>query len=128
MGRRFFGAAYLLASATVIVCTSDAVALEPAPLFVNLASIGKVRVQIADGDITPCDSADNHMVYSGWMQPNETIATAIGHDCACIRHTTPRFPNTEWSASTKYCRPRVCRGRICRPAADPTIRVQLTAF
>jgi hypothetical protein len=123
--RGFLG---VIATAAATFCASDAVAVEPAPLFVTFQGSGKVRVQIADGQVTPCDSSDNHMVYSGWIHPSETLATAIGGDCACIRHTTPRFPNTEWSMSTKHCRPRICRGRICRPAPDSTIRVQLSSF
>ena len=118
----------VLAACAGLFCAADARALDPAPVFVSFAGSGKVRVQVADGIVLPCDSGENRILFDGTMEPNSTVATAAASDCVCLRHTSVQFPRTDWSMSRKYCRPRICRGRICRPAPDPTIRVQLSSF
>jgi len=94
-----------------------------APVVVRVGGGGKarIRVQLSEGRAMPCDSGENRPLLNGRLAPGETFRGEIAGDCVCVRHTTPAFPDTDWTESGLVCRPRICRGRICRPAPDPTI-------
>jgi hypothetical protein len=100
----------------------------PAPVIISLSARGPVRVQVAEGVTTPCDSSNNRMLFDGAMAPGQNAwSTQIAGECVCVRWTSDAFPRSDWSTPGLACRPRVCRGRICRPAPDPAIRLHLDA-
>jgi hypothetical protein len=111
----------VLAAALVTTASSGLRANESGAVVVRSESSVEVRVQVAEGVTTPCDSGSNRMLLDGRLPPGATFRAAIAGDCVCIRSTSASFPNSEWSTSGLKCRPRICRGRICRPAPDPTI-------
>jgi hypothetical protein len=111
----------VLLAAVVTTASSGLRANESGAVVLTSTSDVEVRVQLAEGLTTPCDSGNNRMLLDGRLPPGATFRTAIAGDCVCIRSTSASFPNSDWSTSGLKCRPRTCRGRVCRPAPDPTI-------
>jgi hypothetical protein len=108
--------------ASVLTTTASSLrANETGTVVITSTSSVDVRVQLAEGITSPCDSGNNRMLLDGRLAAGTTFRAAIAGDCVCIRSTSASFPNSEWSTSGLKCRPRACRGRICRPAPDPTI-------
>ena len=98
---------------------------ESTPVVVTMGGSVELRVEIADGLATPCDSDHNRPVFNGRMKPGETFRASIAGECVCVRNTTAGFRETGWTTPGLVCRKRVCKGRICRPAPDPTIYLSL---
>lgn len=106
--------------------SSDASALEPTQFIITMHGDGRVRLEVAAGNTTPCDSSTNTKLFDGPINGGQTIKFTRPEECACIRSTTKKFPNSGWSTPGLVCRKRDCRGRICRPSPDPTVRVDLS--
>jgi hypothetical protein len=68
------------------------------PIFLTIVGHGAIRFRLARGWVAPCDSADNHMLFDGWLEPGEyTFAT--GSDVVCYQYTSGAFRNANWSTS-----------------------------
>jgi hypothetical protein len=97
------------------------------PVVIAIVGAGRVavRVQIAAGMTTPCDSTDDHMLVDRRLTAGAVWLGSTAAECVCIRNTSETFSRTDWSPSRLACRPRVCRGKRCYPAPDQTIRANL---
>lgn len=112
-------------SVGLLAASRELSADEPTPVVVTMGGNATLRVEVAEGRTTPCDSSNNRALFNSRMKPGDSFRASIGGECVCVRHTTAAFPETEWTTSGLQCRRRICRGRICKPAPDPTIRVSL---
>lgn len=68
------------------------------PLYVVVVGHGAIRLRLAAGRITPCDSRDNHMLFDGWVGVG-TYRWATSSDFVCIQHTSGAFRELDWSTS-----------------------------
>ena len=112
--------------AVAVSVSSDVSAEEPTQFFITMHGEGRVRLEVAAGRTTPCDSSNNTRVFDGWINGGETFTVTRPDDCVCVRSTTKKFPSSGWSTPGLACRKRICRGRVCRPSNDPTVHVNLS--
>jgi hypothetical protein len=68
------------------------------PIFVTIVGHGAIRFRLAGGPVAPCDSADNHMLFDGWLEPGK-YAFATGSDVVCYQYTSGAFREANWSTS-----------------------------
>lgn len=113
-----------------LAVSSSVAADPPAPIFVALSGAESVRVLIAEGNVAPCDSSSNRVLYAGTIAPGRPLVLQTNETCVCVQQTFAPMTATDWSSSALACRPMVCTGgRMgrCVPAPDPTIRIGLTS-
>jgi hypothetical protein len=110
-------------------------AADAAPIVVTLIGNDEVRVRVAEGSVSPCDSPSNTLLHSGKIKPGDVVKLTTSAECVCVEQTYHPFPVTQWSQSWMACRPQICEWkpgkkksvRVCRPDPDPTIRIVLTS-
>jgi hypothetical protein len=76
------------------------------PVFVYVAASVPVRVQIAlsPGLTTPCDSAENTVVFDDWVDPQVGVAVQVETGPLCVNHTYDDFPGVNWARSQLWTR------------------------
>ena len=119
--------------ALLLALGAEAAADEPtaAPVLVTLQGTSTVRVVVAEGNVLPCISADNRKLWDGKFEPGATLNLSTMQACVCVQRTIAPSADLDWAQPEIHCRPQICTGpyraRVCRPAADPTIRVELAS-
>ncbi len=103
----------------------------PQPVVVSALGPKGVELRVATGNVLPCTSSSNTLLYAGPLAAGQELRLETPADCICVEHTFDDFPDKNWSAPETVCRPVVCTGagrtRACRPAADATIRVSVAS-
>ncbi len=106
-------------------------AASPVGVELTFAGPHAVRVRVAEGPATPCDSGENHLLVNGKFEPGQVVRSSTANDCVCVQQTYYPFPDIDWQPAGFVCRPMKCvgfgKGRVCRPAPDPTIRVKISS-
>jgi hypothetical protein len=83
-------------AASVAIVPADAGADFPVNLVVM--GYGAIRVRLAAGLVTPCDSHENRLVFEGPVRAG-TYTWATGSEFVCFQHTSRALPEQDWSAS-----------------------------
>lgn len=68
------------------------------PVYVVVVGHGTIRVRLAAGPVTPCDSHENRLLFEGPVQAG-TYTWATGSTFVCFQHTSRALPEQDWSAS-----------------------------
>lgn len=122
MRRSLFPLAMLTCLASSALADSPSMAL-----MVNHTD-HEVRVQLALGNTSPCDSSDNRIVFDGTVGAGEARSLPVGEDCVCARHTIGEW-TTEFAPSLRVCGAVRCtgsgRGRSCVRDPSQPIRVDV---
>ena len=85
---------------------------DPVTQITISSSMGRaVRVQVADGSVSPCDASENQMKVDQWIEPGQSIVVSTVASAVCIRHTTLNFPDSEWAPSLVSRTTTICGGR-----------------
>jgi hypothetical protein len=90
-------AAIALALGTAVAAAAPlADAQTDRPVFVTVVGHDAIRFRLAAGATAPCDSADNRMLYDGWLRPGR-FAFGTGADLVCYQHTSGALREVNWS-------------------------------
>jgi hypothetical protein len=103
------GLAGLAALAVVCALVPPAAADAPAIVLVRNHADHPVRVQVALGNTTPCDSSDNVVVLDEPIPAGAGRSQPVAEDCVCARHTVGNW-TTEFGPSLRYCGALRCIG------------------
>jgi len=97
----------------------------PGPMHLLQAGPKTIRVRVAAGNVQPCDSGSNRILYDDTLKPNATLDFMVSAGCICVEQTYDDFPDTDWSQSHLECRPQKCEGSppVCYPDATGLIDV-----
>ena len=87
----------LLFGFAAIVAAVPADAGADFPVYVVVAGHGPIRVRLAAGPVTPCDSDENRMLFDGWLGVG-TYRWATYTDLVCFQHTSGALRKQNWSA------------------------------
>jgi hypothetical protein len=68
------------------------------PVYVVVVGHGAIRVRLAAGNTSPCDSDENRMLFDGWLGVG-TYRWAAGTGFVCFQHTSGALRESDWSAS-----------------------------
>jgi hypothetical protein len=68
------------------------------PVYLVAVGHGAIRVRLAAGPVTPCDSNEHRMLFDGWVRPG-TYRWATGSDLVCFQHTSGALREQDWSPS-----------------------------
>ena len=86
-----------------LVVTRDAPAddVAPAPVAVSVEvnGRGQVRLIVAEGTGRPCESSDNHVLFSGHASAGEAIKLKTTVGSICVDHTYGTFRETQWAGA-----------------------------
>ncbi len=102
--RRLVALSGLAGALALVPCPAEAARTDP--VFVYVAASSPVRVQIAlsPGLITPCDSADNTLVFNDWVDPQVGLAIEVEPGPLCVNHTYDDVPGVNWAQSQLWTR------------------------
>lgn len=129
--KRALVAACAIAALLAVASSGDAETNGAAPIVVDVVGDAAVRVLVAEGNVSPCDSSSNRALLRGVVAPGQPITLQTTAQCVCVQQTFAPMTASDWSAPRFACRPVDCSigryGRVCVPAADPTIRVTFTS-
>lgn len=100
MRRILFPAA--AASLALVAVEPDSAASTSYRVEVTVVGQGAIRVRIAQGHVTPCESLENRPIFTEWLAPGPPRIFSITDDCICIEHTYGSFREAQWSLPTQY--------------------------
>ena len=66
------------------------------PVFVDVVGHGAIRLRLAAGVTAPCDSAENRMLFDGWVSVGRH-GWATGADFICYQYTSGDLRESNWS-------------------------------
>jgi hypothetical protein len=74
------------------------------PVSVNVVGTGRIRLMVAEGSGRPCESSENHVLFSGHAKAGDevklTVVTAIGG--VCVDHTYGEFRESQWAGGVTW--------------------------
>jgi hypothetical protein len=82
-------------AASAVAVTADAGA--EFPVYVVVTGHGAIRVRLAAGYVSPCDSSENRLLFDGWLGVG-TYVWETGTDFVCFQHTSGALREQDWSA------------------------------
>jgi hypothetical protein len=97
------GSVLLLTVAIATLLASRDVAAEPTPktpVVVTIVGHGSIRLVVADGAQRPCDSSDNHILFSGRVSADEKVKLESTTGSVCVDHTYGKFRESQWAGAT----------------------------
>jgi hypothetical protein len=117
---------------TLVLMPVSIAADSPAPVVVSLTGPAKVRALIAEGNTMPCDSPENHVLYNGFIEPDQILRLAATNGCVCYQQSFAPLTAVDWGPAQSACSPVICKHgptgkNICTPSPDRTIRIGLTS-
>jgi hypothetical protein len=68
------------------------------PVYVVVVGHGTIRIRLAAGRVTPCDSHENRLLFEGPVRAG-TYTWETGSEFVCFQHTSRALPEQDWSAS-----------------------------
>jgi hypothetical protein len=68
------------------------------PVTVVVVGHGEIRVRLAAGRVSPCDSHENRILFDGWVGPG-TYRWWTSSDFVCFQHTSGALREQDWSMS-----------------------------
>lgn len=105
--RRMIGRFRMPAVAAILLCGSllstDIGAQLSFPVLIELHGSGKIRVKVAAGQISPCDSRGNTSLFDGWLAAGNQYSISSPAGCICVTHTFGGFRESDWSRDRSYC-------------------------
>jgi hypothetical protein len=66
------------------------------PVFITVVGHGSIRLRLSVGSTAPCDSADDRMLFDGWIGPGRYV-WSTGADAVCFQHTFGALRQSNWS-------------------------------
>lgn len=88
----------LAAGIAVIVAEVPADAEADRPVFVVVTGQGSIRLRLAAGVTSPCDSSENRMLFDGWVAVGR-YAWATHAGCVCYQNTSGALRESDWSVA-----------------------------
>jgi hypothetical protein len=86
-----------------VFVTRDAPADDGAPVpvavSVEIKGRGQVRLVVAEGTGRPCESSDNHLLFSGHASAGDEIKLQTTAGSICVDHTYGTFRETQWAGA-----------------------------
>jgi hypothetical protein len=101
---------FALAAAGSSAASGDALAVEIAPVVIEVIGSEEIHAFVAAGTTTPCESDANKPLFRGVVKPNAPVTLASDAICVCWKQTFAPFKSVGWSSPRIQCRP---------PAKDP---------
>ncbi len=93
--------AFLSALAATIASRDVAAETAPkTPVVVTVVGHGSIRLVVADGAQRPCDSSDNHVLFSGRVSADEKVKLESTTGSVCVDHTYGKFRESQWAGAT----------------------------
>jgi hypothetical protein len=90
--------AVLWCATAFVVAVSPAEAGTERPVYVVVVGQGAIRLRLAAGQVAPCDSPDNRVLFDGWVGVG-TFSWVTSSDLVCIQHTSGALRESDWSVS-----------------------------
>jgi hypothetical protein len=87
----------------LVLATRDAPAQEHAPapvaVSVEVKGRGQIRLIVSEGTARPCESADNHLLFSGHARVGDEIKLTTSEGSLCVDHTYGTFRESQWAGA-----------------------------
>ncbi len=88
----------LLATALGNLVPGPAQAGADGPVLVTVTGQTAIRLRLARGRTSPCDSTENRMLFEGLLAPGRYVFEPAS-DMVCYQFTSAEFPESGWSGS-----------------------------
>lgn len=87
----------VIASLVTLLVAPTALAAEPFPVVVTVQGEGSIRVVLAAGSTTPCDSTSNTLMFDGRLEAGHSYGFMSPDPIVCERHTRGALREVDWS-------------------------------
>jgi hypothetical protein len=95
-------AVVLAATSLVTVVTPAQTVLRPIPVTISIVGEGEIMLLVADGNIRPCDSSDNHLLFKEHVKAGDEIKLASLTGAVCVDHTYGAFRESQWAGASVW--------------------------
>ena len=99
------GATLVLASLVAGSLVARDVSADPpqkTPVTVTVLGRGTIRLIVADGATRPCQSSDNHVLFSGHVHAGDEIKVTSLTGSVCVDHTYGAFRESLWAGASVW--------------------------
>lgn len=89
--------------AAVLFVAPDAGGDQGIPVYLQVTGSGFTHVVVKAGDVLPCDSLSNALVFDGVLEANRSYVVSSPLPTVCERHTYGAFRQAQWSDDRYFC-------------------------
>lgn len=73
------------------------------PVYLQVTGSGRTHVIVKAGDVSPCDSLSNAVVFDGVLDADRIYVVSSPLPTVCERHTYGAFREAQWSEDRYFC-------------------------